>query len=80
MAMRVANHREVEADVRERRFWGTLAVLAFSVVLIPKSGVKFTLFVQICPRIGGLLSKFMQQSIRYHEGSFRVQPFSGFNL
>ncbi len=48
--------------------------------LIPKSGVKFTVFVQICPRIGGLLSKFMQQSIKFHESSFRVQPFSGFNL
>jgi 4-amino-4-deoxy-L-arabinose transferase-like glycosyltransferase len=32
--MPLANHGEAETDLRERRFWGTVAILAFSVVLI----------------------------------------------
>ncbi len=32
--MSIANHREVRSDASEQRFWGTLAVLAFSVVLV----------------------------------------------
>jgi hypothetical protein len=45
-------------------------------ILQPKSGVKFTVFVQICPRIWGLLSKFMQQSVKFHESSFSLSAVS----
>jgi hypothetical protein len=44
--------------------------LAF--LMIPKSGVKFAVFVQICPKIGVLLSEFLQQSIKFHKTSFRL--------
>jgi hypothetical protein len=33
--------------------------------LLPKFGVKFTVAVQICPKIGLLLSQFMQQSMNF---------------
>jgi hypothetical protein len=43
-----------------------------------KSGVKFSLFVQICPKIGGLLSKIMQQSIKFNKSCFSLpQPIIG---
>jgi hypothetical protein len=35
------------------------------VPLGPKSGVKFAVAVQICPKIGPLLSQFMQQSMNF---------------
>src|SRR6516162_3830548 len=38
--------------------------------LILKSGVKFSLFDQICPKIERLCPRFMQQSIKFHKSSF----------
>jgi len=35
-----------------------------------KSGVKFSLFDQICPKIERLCPRFMQQSIKFHKSSF----------
>jgi hypothetical protein len=33
--------------------------------VVPKCGVKFTVAVQISPKIGLLLSQFMQQSMNF---------------
>src|SRR6516164_6508570 len=41
-----------------------------SEVLLPKSGVKFALFVQMWPKIDGLDPRFMQQSIKLHKTRF----------
>ena len=41
-----------------------------SETLLPKSGVKFALFVQMWPKIDGLDPRFMQQSIKLHKTRF----------
>ena len=45
---------------------------AQSNAVIPKSGVKFAVFVQISPKSGGLLPKFMQQSVSFHKSRFSL--------
>jgi hypothetical protein len=45
-----------------------------------KSGVKLAVFVQISPKSGGLLPKFMQQSISFNKGGFSLPTVLTYEL
>jgi hypothetical protein len=58
------------------------AIFFFSILasLVPKSGVKFTVAVQICPKIELLLPQFMQQSMNFDKSSFSLPVALTFEL
>ena len=48
--------------------------------LIPKSGVKFGMFMQSCPKNGHLPRRFMQQLIKLHKSRFSLPRVLAFEL
>ena len=57
-----------ERNILLMGYWSL--IFDFHKAILPKSGVKFALFVQMWPKIDGLDPRFMQQSIKLHKTRF----------